>query len=99
MKSAPSVAKLVAAALMFSAPFMVLAQAFPSKPMHVIVPFPPGAVLDTMARLVGQKVGLSTGQPVVVENRAGANGMIGSEFVARSAPDGKIIKAAGIQPE
>jgi len=73
--------------------FAVHAQNYPAKPLHVIVPFPPGAVLDTMARLVSQKVSQSTGQPVIVENRAGANGMIGSEFVARSAPDGYTILA------
>jgi len=65
-----------------------LAQGFPSKPVRVVVPFPPGSGLDTMARLVSPKLSDSWGQPVIVENRAGANGMIGSEQVARSAPDG-----------
>jgi tripartite-type tricarboxylate transporter receptor subunit TctC len=69
----------------------VAAQSFPSKPIRVIVPFPPAAVLDTMGRLVAQKMSESVGQPVVVENRAGANGIIGSEFVARSAPDGYTL--------
>lgn len=68
-------------------------QTWPVKPVRVIVPFPPGATLDTMARLVTQKAAESTGQPFVVENRAGANGMIGSEFVSKSAPDGYSILA------
>ena len=84
--------KLFAAALA-ALPIAALAQAFPSRPMHVIVPFPPGAVLDTMARMVSQKMSESTGQPVIVENRAGANGMIGSDFVAKSAPDGYTMLA------
>jgi tripartite-type tricarboxylate transporter receptor subunit TctC len=68
-------------------------QTFPTRPIRVVVPFPPGAGLDTMARLVGPKLADALGQPVVVENRAGANGVIGSEQVARSAPDGHTILA------
>lgn len=71
----------------------VQAQAFPSKPIRVVVPFPPGATLDTLARLVGPKLSDSVGQAVIVENRAGANGIIGSEQVARAAPDGHTILA------
>jgi tripartite-type tricarboxylate transporter receptor subunit TctC len=93
MRSLSSIALRLAAVVSLALPLAAHSQAFPAKPLHVIVPFPPGAVLDTMARVVSQKVGQSTGQPVVVENRAGANGMIGSEFVARSAPDGYIILA------
>jgi tripartite-type tricarboxylate transporter receptor subunit TctC len=69
------------------------AQNWPAKPIRMIVPFPPGATLDTMTRLVSQKITESTGQPVVVENRAGANGMIGSELVAKAAPDGYTLLA------
>ena len=63
------------------------AQAFPSKPIRLIVPFPPGGV-DTTGRLLAQKMTENIGQPVVLENRGGANGMIGSGEVARAAPDG-----------
>jgi tripartite-type tricarboxylate transporter receptor subunit TctC len=66
------------------------AQSFPTRPLHVIVPFPPGGI-DTVARLLAVPVGEALGQPVVVENRAGANGMIGSELVARAAPDGHTL--------
>jgi len=81
---------LAALALAFTAP-LAHGQAFPSKPIRIIVPFPPASGLDTTARLVAQKTGESTGQPVVVENRAGANGLIGTELVARSAPDGYTV--------
>lgn len=77
--------------LLFALP--AVSQTWPVKPIRVIVPFPPGASLDTMARLVTQKAGESVGQSFVVENRAGANGMIGSEVVAKSAPDGYTILA------
>jgi tripartite-type tricarboxylate transporter receptor subunit TctC len=69
----------------------VLAQSFPNKPIRLIAPFAAGGALDLIARGVGQKLAESMGQPVVVENRAGASGAIGSETVARSAPDGYTL--------
>ncbi len=65
----------------------VHAQTFPSKPLRMVVPFPPGGI-DTQARVLAQKMANEMGQPVIVENRAGANGNIGSENVARAAADG-----------
>jgi tripartite-type tricarboxylate transporter receptor subunit TctC len=67
------------------------AQAFPSKPIRLIAPFAPGGALDLIARGVGAKLAEGIGEPVVVENRAGASGAIGSEAVARSAPDGYTL--------
>jgi len=69
----------------------VAAQSFPSKPIRLIAPFAPGGALDLIARGVGAKLSESVGQPVVVENRAGASGAIGSELVAKSAPDGYTV--------
>ncbi len=68
-----------------------LAQPFPSKPIRLIAPFTPGGALDLIARIVGGKLSEVVGQPVIVENRAGASGAIGSEAVARSAPDGYTL--------
>ena len=68
-----------------------VAQTYPYRPIHFIVPYPAGGPLDAVARLLGQKVSESVGQPVVVENRAGAGGNIGAELVAKSPPDGYTI--------
>lgn len=68
-----------------------LGQDYPNKPIRLIAPFAPGGALDLIARGVGAKLSESLGQPVVVENRAGASGAIGSEAVARSAPDGYTL--------
>ncbi|MBR0648049.1 tripartite tricarboxylate transporter substrate binding protein [Roseomonas terrae] len=67
--------------------------AFPDRPVRYIVPFPPGGLTDIMARLVGQKLSENWGRPVVVENRAGGNALIGADAVAKSAPDGHTLLA------
>jgi len=67
------------------------AQSFPSKPVHVIVPFPPGGGADALARIMGPHLTKIWGQPVIVENRPGASGHIGADFVANSPPDGYTL--------
>lgn len=82
-------AALLAAAVL--TPATSLAQAWPSKPVRLIVGFPPGGGIDFFARALGQKLQEQLGQPVVVDNRPGANGMIGGDAVAKSPPDGYTI--------
>jgi tripartite-type tricarboxylate transporter receptor subunit TctC len=81
-------ATLLAALLLSCA---AVAQPWPSKPIRFVVPYPAGGPLDAVARLLGQKVGESVRQPVIVDNKAGAGGNIGADFVAKSAPDGYTI--------
>jgi tripartite-type tricarboxylate transporter receptor subunit TctC len=80
------------AALFALLPPLVVAQpAYPDKPVRMIVPTAPGAGQDIVNRLIGQKLSEAWGQPVVVDNRPGANGVVASELVARAAPDGYVI--------
>jgi tripartite-type tricarboxylate transporter receptor subunit TctC len=81
-------------ALMFTAP--AFAQIWPAKPVRIVVPFAPGGTADTLGRIVANKLSESFGQSFVVENRAGAGGMIGSELVAKSAPDGYMLVVSGV---
>ncbi|MDB5891078.1 MAG: tripartite tricarboxylate transporter substrate binding protein [Polaromonas sp.] len=67
------------------------AQAYPNKPIKLIVPFAPGGFTDVVARILGQKLSVSLGQQFVIENKAGAGSTIGSDFVAKAAPDGYTL--------
>lgn len=64
---------------------------YPTKPIRIIVPFTAGGVVDSIARLVGERLSVKYGQPVIVENKAGAGGSIGTDYVAKSAPDGYTL--------
>jgi tripartite-type tricarboxylate transporter receptor subunit TctC len=83
--------KRLAALVLSCAAGAAAAQAYPNKPVKVIVPFAPGGNLDVTARLIGEHMARTLGQPFVVENRAGAGGAIGSEVVAKSPPDGYTL--------
>lgn len=71
------------------------AQNYPAGPVRIVVPFPAGGGVDTAGRLLGQKLSEAIGKPVVIDNRAGANGMIGSEIVAKSPKDGYTLMVNG----
>ena len=79
----------LAATLMLAAP--AFAQSFPTKPMTIVVPASPGGAIDLAARLIGQKFTEAWGQPVVIENKTGATGVIGTDFVAKATPDGHVL--------
>jgi tripartite-type tricarboxylate transporter receptor subunit TctC len=88
MRSAARVAGRIIVAVFLAAGGAGGAQTFPSKTVRVIVAFPPGGGTDIVARIIGQKLGDGYGHQVIVDNRAGAAGVIGTELAARSAPDG-----------
>lgn len=82
---------LVVAALAAGIPWAMAAAPFPSKPVTIVVPFPAGGALDNVARALAESMRKSLGQPVIVDNRGGAGGTLGSSLVARAAPDGYTI--------
>src|SRR5262249_5054830 len=92
MRFRTTIALLLATVL----PGTVLAQAWPSKPVRVVVPFAPGGTADTLGRLVTTKLSETFKETFVVENRGGAGGVVGSELAAKSAPDGYTLLVSGV---
>ena len=95
------VAATAAVAAVFAAFFVTaaapaFAQSYPTKPVRMIIPFPPGGATDIVGRVLAQKLSDQLGQSVVVENRPGAGGAIGSEMTAKAAPDGYTIQMATV---
>src|ERR1700704_3439560 len=91
----PRILLLALCAALLAAP-AAFAQSYPQKPIRYIVPFPAGGIADVFARIIGSRMSESWGQPVVVENRAGAGGNIGADFVAKAPPDGYTVLMGSI---
>ena len=85
---------LKSAAALAIVPSFAIAQTFPVKPIKLVVPFPPGGLIDTMARLISARLAQELGQPVVIDNKPGAGGNLGAAEVARSTPDGYTLLMA-----
>jgi tripartite-type tricarboxylate transporter receptor subunit TctC len=85
---------LLAASLLTAVPRVGRAQAFPDRPIRIVVPYAPGGATDTGARALGERLEKILGQPIVVENKAGGGTIIGTEHVARSKPDGYTLLLA-----
>src|SRR5580765_1312572 len=88
--------RFLLALVAFAASFALQAQDWPARPVKIVAPFAPGGTADTLGRLIAQKLSEQLKESFVVENRAGAGGVVGSEFVAKSAPDGYTLVVSGI---
>jgi tripartite-type tricarboxylate transporter receptor subunit TctC len=94
----PSLAGSLLAIAAVASPFHAIAQGYPTKQITFVVPYPAGGASDVIARTIGQKLSETLKQPVVIENKAGANGIIALQQVARAAPDGHTLLMANIGP-
>lgn len=90
-RNATTLFKRAVAVALLAAPALALAQAYPNKPVKVIIPYPPGGPTDILGRIVAQGLAAKLGQPFVVENKPGASGMIGADQVAKASADGYTL--------
>jgi len=93
MKKLPGLHRLALAAIALVFAGTAAAQAYPARPIRIIVPFPPGNTMDIMSRLIGPKMSERLGQQILVENRPGASGMLGLDLVAKAPADGYVFGA------
>jgi len=93
MKRLPALARMVLLSCLGLAPLAALAAdtGFPSRPVTLVIPFPPGGATDVNGRVIAQRLGKELGQPVVIENRGGAGTVIGASYVSKAAPDGYTL--------
>lgn len=82
---------VTALALLAVVPAVMAQDKWPAKPIRIVVPFPAGGTSDVLARILGQKLSESPGQPVVVDNKPGSSGNLGADAVAKAAPDGHTL--------
>lgn len=83
--------KAIAVSILAVLPSLASAQTYPNREIHLVVPFPPGGAVDILARAVGQKISEALGRSVVIDNRAGAGGAVGSAYAAKAQPDGYTL--------
>ena len=83
--------RIIAFALLILCACFASAQPYPSRPLKLVTPFPPGGSADVIARVLADKLGEKLGQPVVVDNRGGAGGLVGNDFASKQAPDGYTL--------
>ena len=95
MKINQLIQSISAALALLAVPTMSMAQAYPTKPIKIIVPAPPGGAIDLIARVIGDKISASMGQPVIVDNKPGASNNLGTDVLAKSTPDGYTIGIVG----